>query len=241
MPLAINTDPILRHEKKYLLARRQIPALRADLAALLAPDPHSGVGGYQVRSLYFETWTLHSLREKLDGLYDRFKLRVRGYPPIGPADAFVAEIKQKRGDQILKQRTRVDATELDLLCAGRYGELLSRREDDAVLRRFVAAKASLGSVAPLIVEYTREAFQHPSRHVYLRATLDYGLSAAPHGRLASTDRGQPFGTDVAILEVKTSGTPPDWLRMLTEKHRLDLAAVSKFAYAVRRSYARVDR
>lgn len=239
-------EPIHRREVKYLVPRARLSPLRADLAALLVSDRHNrplpgGGRGYWVRSVYFETWTLHAVREKEAGLFDRFKLRVRGYPPLeadDPHQLLILEIKQKRGDAIIKHRTRISVSDLELLFASRHGALLARHERDAVLRRFVAAKASLGSVVPLIVDYRREAFHHPSAAVYLRATLDSDLrvSTGAHDFFAPPPIGRPFGTAQAVLEIKTSGPPPDWLALLTDKHRLDPRAVSKFLHASERSY-----
>jgi hypothetical protein len=235
---------LLRHEKKYAVPLAGLPALRADLAALLPPDPHSPAGqGYLIRSLYFEDWPLTSLREKLTGLHDRFKLRVRGYPADGallhPDAPLVAEIKRKRGEAVLKDRTSLTRAEYELLVASRHGELLARRGDDAVLRRFVGAKIAQGSVAPLVIEYRREAFQHPSQHVYLRATLDHSFRVwATPDLFEPTPCGQRFGVGQAILEVKTSGAPPDWLPALLAKHRLDPREASKFAFGSFRTYAR---
>lgn len=231
-----------RHERKYQLPLRALPALRGKLGALLRPDPHNlGPQGYAVRSLYFETWGQHFLREKLAGLHDRYKLRVRGYPPLLRSSPLVAEIKRKQGETVLKERAPLSADELDLLLAGRYAELLTPREQDAVLRRFVAARASLGAVVPLVVAYRRLAWEHPAPDVYLRLTIDHDFWALPQGEMfAARERGQRFGVGSAILEVKTAGTPPRWLGLLLREHGLDPLALSKFAFASGRTWTRSD-
>lgn len=232
---------IVRHEVKYLLPLARVPALRADLAALLAPDRHNrdlaGGRGYPVRSLYFATHGLHALREKRAGLLDRFKLRVRGYPPVGPGDSLTLEIKRRHGATVRKERAPCDADALALLIAGRHGALLERAGDVPVARRFVAAKASLGANVPLLVEYRREAFHHPSAEVYLRATIDTGCRAAPSDRFYDPPPGLPFVTGFAIFELKTSGAPPSWFPTLARRHRLSPRSVSKFAHACEQFYA----
>ncbi len=235
-------DPIARREVKYCLPAARVPALRADLSRLLAPDAHGEPGvGYAVRSVYFESGELRVLREKLGGLLDRVKLRVRGYPPLTPEDRLTLELKRKHGDWIVKERAPCSAEELDLLLAGRCGELLARRPGDPVVRRFVAAKATLGAALPLQVEYRREAFLLPAPGVYLRATIDRELRYSVRPAMAAEGPvGQPFAHGQAILEIKTSGPPPSWLPTLLRRHGLDPRTLSKFAGAALKSYARVD-
>lgn len=46
----------------------------------MPPDPHAGPDGcYQIRSLYFDDWRDHALREKLYGISRREKFRLRLY------------------------------------------------------------------------------------------------------------------------------------------------------------------
>ena len=64
-----------RHEWKH-------PINYADLLAVQAvagPDSHAPEGKYFVRSLYFDTPSDTALREKLDGVNQREKFRIRYY------------------------------------------------------------------------------------------------------------------------------------------------------------------
>jgi hypothetical protein len=230
------SERIARREVKYVLPRWRVAALRADLAALLARDPHSRPGtGYAVRSLYFETPDLRCLREKLGGVYARTKLRVRTYPPVAPDGPFLLEIKRKQGAAVLKERCALDRAQLDLLLAARHTELLAALPDEPVLRRFVAAKVVQGAVLPLRIDYQREAFRHAGG-VYLRATVDTDLRVASSRDLFGGG-GLPLGTDQAIFELKCADAPPRWLPDLVRRHRLDPRAVSKFAAGCLRTWA----
>jgi hypothetical protein len=219
---------LARLETKYLLPTWRVPALRADLRALLPVDPHGATSakpGYSVRSLYLETVDLLTHRDKLAGLYDRFKLRVRAYSE----DELVLEIKRKAGAYVFKDRTRITPDDLTLIYERRFSGLLDRYPDDDVVRRFTAAAVSLGAVCPLVISYRREAFARTD--VYERATIDTEFRACAAPDLSGKRfRGRRFGHGVAILEVKGKERPA-WLPRLVRRHHLDPRSVSKFSLA----------
>ena len=69
-----------RHELKFLVTRGEGFALSSRFSALFARDGHAGADGrYEVHSLYFDTPDDRALREKLYGLRDKEKFRLRYY------------------------------------------------------------------------------------------------------------------------------------------------------------------
>jgi hypothetical protein len=70
----------LRHELKHYINNFDYYALRSRLKAVARYDPHSGDDGkYRVRSLYFDNLNDKALREKIDGVNNREKFRIRYY------------------------------------------------------------------------------------------------------------------------------------------------------------------
>ena len=57
-----------RYEIKYLAQESDVPRLREALAAHMASDEFSPVGGYPVTSLYYDTQNLRFYWEKIEGL-----------------------------------------------------------------------------------------------------------------------------------------------------------------------------
>lgn len=228
-----------RRELKYRVHAARLPTLRADLRALLVPDPHGGhAGGYAVRTLYLDTPGLLALQEKVAGLEPRFKLRIRAYPPIGPGDQVTAEVKARERGAMWKERTRLSLEEVELLTTGRRGALLARRGGDPVVRRFVAAIARLGACSPLVIEYRREAFQDADAERYVRATIDTNIRASVTADLRDPGpAGVPLLDPAVILEVKTDGASPPWLPWLARRHDLAPAALSKYELCCRRTIA----
>jgi len=70
----------LRHERKHPINPADCFALRARLRLIAGYDYHAGADGkYKVRSLYFDNPDDMALRQKLDGVDNREKFRIRYY------------------------------------------------------------------------------------------------------------------------------------------------------------------
>ena len=70
---------IFRREIKYEIDPCLTEVLKQRLSAVLPADPHNGTQGYLVRSVYFDTPDAADCCEKLDGVENRKKLRLRVY------------------------------------------------------------------------------------------------------------------------------------------------------------------
>ena len=69
-----------RHEYKFALSVSDYFIVRSRLLAALRHDPHAGTTGeYGIRSVYFDNLEDKALREKLDGVNNREKFRIRYY------------------------------------------------------------------------------------------------------------------------------------------------------------------
>ena len=69
-----------RHEVKYIISSGDAAAARASLSGVAQLDPHAREKGYYlVRSLYFDDPLDTALYEKLDGVNERKKFRIRYY------------------------------------------------------------------------------------------------------------------------------------------------------------------
>ena len=71
-------DGRFRHELKFTVNAGDVAVLRSRLGACMARDSHNG-GVYKIRSLYFDDLWDSALNEKLDGVDEREKFRIRCY------------------------------------------------------------------------------------------------------------------------------------------------------------------
>lgn len=220
-----------RHEKKHYISLTDYYVLQQRLRAVLQTDSHAGANGsYQIRSLYFDTPEDTALREKLDGVCNRDKYRIRFY---NQDTSFIQlERKSKRGDACIKDAVRINEDEAQKLADGEF-EWLKSREEKLLLELYEVMKQT-GLRAKTIVDYEREPFVYGPGNV--RVTLDHHIRTG----LRSTDLLNtecvtiPAAEDVIILEVKWDAFLPDIVRDAVQLNSRSVAAFSK--YAVCRTY-----
>lgn len=215
-----------RHELKFLVTRGEGFALSSRFSALFARDGHAGADGrYEVHSLYFDTPDDRALREKLYGLRDKEKFRLRYY---GEDVSFVRlEKKIKRGELCAKFSAVLPEGGAEALLAGRADFLL---ESDEPLFAEFYAKLRGGPLRPsAAVSYSREAFVYAPGGV--RVNIDRDLRRCLDAREFLNPRrfGVPADGGFDLLEVKYGAFLPDVARMAVQTAACGRSAFSKYA------------
>lgn len=90
-----------RHEYKFQISPQDRQLLLSRLRPLGLEDPHASAGEYRVYSLYFDDLQDTALRQKLDGVENRDKFRLRYYN--GDLSFLRLEKKSKRGNLCQKR------------------------------------------------------------------------------------------------------------------------------------------
>lgn len=218
-------SPEPRRERKYLIDGVEQRVLQTRLARVLRRDPHAGpTGTYRVRSLYFDDPGDGALFEKLAGVRDRHKWRLRIYDDS--ADRIRLERKSRRNQGVRKDAALVDGATARALIAGsaHVGGL------GGLVAAFAAEQKARRLRPVVIVDYVREAFVHRAGRV--RVTLDRRLRSG----LWSTELFDPavpvvpvlHGVRRTILEVKSTGLLPAHVRALLPTTIPPAAALSKY-------------
>lgn len=114
-----------RREFKYLVSPVQTAQIARRLERVMLPDPNNGADGYTVRSLYFDTLSDRDYTDKLNGYYQRRKIRLRSY---GTDSTLKLELKEKQGDYQRKRSLLLTRPEAEQMQHGQYGFLLARPE-----------------------------------------------------------------------------------------------------------------
>jgi len=227
-----------RLEYKYLVPTNLLSDLRDMVWPHVEEDHYSAIRPqheYTVRSLYLDTSRLSFYHEKLAGLRERKKLRIRGYNECGPDALAFLEIKRKTGMAVVKYRTPVLHQNLLPLFAsgdvGRYVPALPGQEeprDNA--RRFLFHYHRLALHPSVLVTYEREAFLFKLDH-RLRITFDKNVRVQNQVALNSlykeTQVRYPLPNHF-ILEIKTNSGCPSWLKLIISRFDLNQEALSKY-------------
>lgn len=212
-----------RHELKHAISPLDALSLKRRFSAILRPDPHGPDGVYAVRSLYFDDPYGRAAEEKLAGVRDRVKYRLRLYG--GDLGAVRLERKAKEGEWVRKDSLWISPEEARELAAG-DPRFLSRREEPEA-RRMLSEILS-GPLQPsVLVEYTRTAYEYDIGNC--RLTLDEDLRFGFHTEdFFSTCPVLLSAGTLSILEIKFDSYLPSHIAHLAQLHDRGRAAASKF-------------
>lgn len=196
------------------------------LSEICQRDPFSDAdGGYLISSLYFDDYDQSALFDKLGGISNRKKFRLRVYNY--QSDVIKLERKIKRENVTDKSHIQISKEEYDALVSG-DGSFL-RYKDNAVAKEFYLYYQTRNLRPKVVVEYRREAFIYKYGEVritfdcFLKAGISqidlfsngYMISSIPHNQI--------------ILEVKYTGYFPDVVRNIVRTNNLQRQSVSKYA------------
>ena len=236
MPEKRNALPA-RHELKYFINRTELAALRARLRPVLAMDPHCVQGRpYVIRSLYLDDVDDSAYMDKINGVQDRDKYRIRIYRHSD--EEIFLERKRKLGDLIQKSSARITRRLCEQILSG-DPRGLQTSSNPLLQDVYVQMRTKLLHPA-VIVDYEREAYLHPAENV--RITFDLKLRTGLHSRELFDPHVPtvcPLEPGQEILEVKFDNYLPDHIRALLDGIQADRSAVSK--YVLCRRYEPLDR
>lgn len=216
---------VYRNEIKHIITASDRAAICARLGAIAQPDPNAKPDGtYQIRSLYFDDWSDRALREKLDGVNEREKFRVRYYN--GDPSLIHLEKKSKRGGLGNKISALLSSEEAQRIVDGDI-DWMPDSGRGLVVELYSKMRAQ-GLRPKTIVDYTRIPFVFAPGNV--RVTVDYDIRSG----LMCTDFLDPncvtipVGDSVILLEVKWDGYLPDVIRRAIQLPGRKSTAFSKY-------------
>lgn len=214
-----------RNEVKHLITAADRSVLCARLKAVAALDPYAGpLGVYQIRSLYFDNLADKALREKIDGVNEREKFRIRYYN--GDLSLIHLEKKVKRNGLGYKLSADLTAGEAQRIVDGDTGWMATSGRA-LVIELYSKIKAQ-GLRPRTIVDYERIPFVYAPGNV--RVTIDYNIRTG----LQQTDFLSPGCVTIPVegspilLEVKWDDFLPSAIRHAVQLRGRREGAFSKY-------------
>ena len=218
-----------RHEIKYLLSHAEYLEIKGRISAILAPDINQAADGYFIRSIYFDDLSDKAYWEKVNGVYDRRKYRIRAYN--NDPSYIVFESKEKYDKLIAKQSVRINEHICESLVSCDYAVL----EDaaDGILKEFYFAAMQSGMRPVVTVDYMREAFVYPVSNLrvsfdrHLRVSGLRGFDIA--GKSAEDDLSLPiYRHDNVVMEIKYDDFYPRIIRDIMPQGTGRAQSISKY-------------
>jgi hypothetical protein len=214
-----------RNEFKFFINAHQKNIMANKLIKICQRDSFSDAdGGYLISSLYFDDYNQSAIIDKLSGIRDRKKFRVRVYNY--QYNVIKLERKIKRENVTEKSHIQISKEEYDALVSGDVSYL--RHKDDVVAKDFFLSYRTKNLRPRVVVEYRREAFIY--KYGDVRITFDYLLKAGvfqkdlfSNGYMISA-----IPHDQIILEVKYTRYFPDVIRNIIQINNLQWQSSSKY-------------
>lgn len=213
-----------RHEYKHEISRSDMLVLRTRLSAVMKSDIHAIDGKYFIRSLYFDNAQDKALKEKLNGVNNREKFRIRYYNY--DTSVIHLEKKSKINGMCIKESTFLTKEMAQAIVDGDYRWML--KSNEPLIQEFYSKIMSQRLRPKTIVDYEREPFVFSAGNV--RVTLDYNIRTGVN----CTDFLNPDCVtvptgDSIILEVKWDEYLPDIIRDIVQLPSCRTGNYSKYA------------
>ena len=225
-------DPNWRFETKYRINTSQYLAIKNAIVPYLKPDPftqRSPTKKYFVRSLYFDTWDFKLYSEKIDGVCDRMKFRIRTYGINSSLNPDIrVEIKVRKGNIIEKYGSLINYLDHQNFMKYRnWGP-----SDDPVLMEFLRYVHKWNLRPKTLVQYFREGYQSRA-HEEIRLTFDHQIRSSSSKELFPENiiwHWQHLSE--IVLEIKHKNKTPLWLNEIIQKFNLKVVSNSKYINSI---------
>ncbi len=217
-----------RYELKFLLTNKWAQILKYRLSFIMDKDSFSisPSGEYYIRSLYYDDVYNTAYYEKIDGMFEREKYRIRFY---NFDDSFISlELKGKKGNLSYKKRDTISKEEYLLIKNLEFNKI--ELNDRKVLKDFIKVIKTRNIRPSVIVDYKRLAYTYKFEDV--RITFDENIKS---GRFNC----DLFNKDIPlydvlengdiILEVKYNNRLPGFINDVIKTVPMIRIAISKFA------------
>lgn len=210
-----------RYEIKYLISEKEYDIISRRLKYFLKSDTHYEKSSYKVSNIYFDDYNNQALFQKLEGLENRKKYRIRYYDDDLSFIRFECKIKENQ--MVRKESMVIDENDYRKLLSGQmskepvnHGLLNGNLISYFFLHRFLFKPV-------LIVDYDREAYNFGLSDI--RITIDKKLK---YGDVNSLVRLPYYHQPVYILEIKYQRFLPSFIKNLLQLTSCEQLAISKY-------------
>ena len=242
-----SAELIERREFKYLIDERTAARVRDAIRPFCDRDPHAAKhpsGRYLIDSCYFDDAAFSLYRANLISLVDRYKVRVRTYPPYKGGPVFF-EVKSRYNEVISKTRGLVPGDLWESLVSDPSARIPEKWDGARrVAVEKLMALVQINHLRPVtLVRYEREPFVSQIDD-YARVTFDRSIRSKALNRASfdTGDRGwrwmdnavmQRMGEALTVLELKFTSAVPCWMSNVVRNFELHRLSFSKYGTSVK--------
>lgn len=232
----------MRYEYKYIVPVSSMASLRRQVLPFLELDKFAEVADnneYTVRSIYFDSPSYDFYFEKIEGIKNRKKVRLRGYDEQTGDNKVFLEIKRKYEIPIIKFRAPIQYDEALKVLKNKSlngfesSNIINQKKIEDV-KRFFYQVFSKNLRPVVLVVYEREAYLSKFDST-VRVTFDKNLRGHAYPameELYNEPNLSPIMRDKFILEVKFNKSFPNWLAPILSMYDLKRRSASKYIFTM---------
>ncbi|MBN1647670.1 MAG: polyphosphate polymerase domain-containing protein [Spirochaetales bacterium] len=211
-----------RYEYKYLISPVQYHLIKSRINPLMDIDANASSERYSVRSLYYDNISKTGYMSKINGLYSRYKYRLRMYQHDPRTLKF--EQKLKKGDLVRKHSILLSVHDAQKILKADYSPFLAIQEN-AIYSDLISSNY----MPCLIIDYIREPYVHNPGNI--RITFDFDVFSRPKVSdfFRKITPGIPvYDGNCIIMEIKYSNWLPVWLKQIIQDRIGTRQSISKY-------------
>ena len=220
-----------RFEFKYIINKNLSKVIQQEVKNFTTNDDFSKKKDkYLVRSLYFDNNIFTNFKEKIDGIKNRHKFRIRTYSmKKNELVPMYLEMKGRDNQRTFKNRTKIEIDDLKSFCGNKdLFHLKKKYLDNKLINQFIFDFYRKKILPKVIIDYNRKALLSKNG-LYFRLTFDSDIKACSSQDLFEKNHNWKeciSGND--ILEVKFDLNIPPWFHRIIQNYQLKRISVSKF-------------
>ena len=217
-----------RYELKFVINKKRADFLKIKLLTLMQVDEHYS-DYYNIRSLYFDDVYNNAYLDKIDGILEREKYRIRVY---NDDKKYISiELKGKDNNLTYKIKDNITYQEYqDIMNNNLHMININNRK---LLERFLMKKRLSNLIPSVIVDYHRLALTYDANEV--RVTFDEDIRSGRFTYDLFTDSlvlTPILDKDDIILEVKYNDKIPQAIDRILKSEKMVKTSCSKYALCV---------
>tara|TARA_B100001057_G_scaffold446114_1_gene484386 strand:+ start:19562 stop:20296 length:735 start_codon:yes stop_codon:yes gene_type:complete len=232
-----NIQTFFRYEFKYIISNLIREKIKKDISYFMKIDKYAQINEgekYFVRSLYFEDYHNSNFYEKIDGVRNRRKYRLRTYSNYEKNNNLIfLEQKSRLENHVTKYRKKIDNSHIDLFYNNNRVFDLLNNYDDALTRSFLYDYTKKNIRPKVLVDYYRTPYIS-NFDMNFRLTIDQNIIVSRSNKLFNSyNRKINSLLDHSILEIKFKRRIPAWFHKIIMGYNLERISISKFVLGIK--------